>query len=145
MKPYIHAINSVNKFGGKRQDYEIIHDFIDSSKSVVSDIRHRAIFHSAFGIFIVEKVFGNTIINSDGKEISVRDIAEQHVIEDLGFIPSLQDWLSEMVIKEWMISQSQKKISEEKTNREDSPGEPDSNFDTNGKRIRGFTELLNSD
>ena len=105
MKPHIHAKNSVNKFGGKASDYLFIHDFIDSSKAVIPDVRHRAVFHSAFGIFIAEKVFGSTIKNSDGIEVSVRDIAEEHILEDLGFIPTLQDWLSEMKIEEWMISQ----------------------------------------
>lgn len=104
MKPFIHAKNSANKFGGKPEDYLAIHDFMDSSKAVVPDMRHRAIFHSAFGCFIVEKVFGTTIVNSDGDEVSTRDIAEEHILEDLGRIPTLQDWLNEMQFKEWMMS-----------------------------------------
>ncbi len=104
MKPFIHAKNSANKFGGKPEDYQAIHDFMDSSKAVVPDMRHRAIFHSAFGCFIVEKVFGTTIVNSDGEEVSTRDIAEEHILEDLGRIPTLQDWLSEMNFQEWMMS-----------------------------------------
>ena len=32
----------------------------------------------------------------------MRDIAEQHVLEDLGFIPSLNDWLKEMTPQPWM-------------------------------------------
>lgn len=81
---------------------------MDWSKSALADVRHRAIFHSAFGIYIVEKVFGETITNSDDKEVSVRDIAEQHVMEDLGFIPSLEKWLEKLPIEDWMISQSVK-------------------------------------
>ena len=41
-------------------------------------------------------VFGRTLTNSDGKEVFVRDVAEQHVLEDLGWVPSLSDWLREM-------------------------------------------------
>lgn len=104
MKPFIHAKNSANKFGGKPEDYQAIHDFMDSSKAVVPDMRHRAIFHSAFGCFIVEKVFGTTIKNSDGDEVSTRDIAEEHILEDLGMIPTLQDWLNEMQFQDWMMS-----------------------------------------
>ena len=104
MKPFIHAKNSVKKFGGKVEDYLEIHNFMDSSKSVVPDMRHRAIFHSAFGCFIVEKVFGITIKNSDGEEVSTRDIAEEHILEDLGRIPTLQDWLNEMQFQDWMMS-----------------------------------------
>lgn len=114
MKPYIHAKNSVIKYGGIISDYIEIHNFIDSSKAVVPDMRHRAIFHSAFGCFIVEKVFGVTIINSDKQEVSTRDIAEDHILEDLGKIPTLQDWLSEMEFKDWMLSpENRKKIAKE--------------------------------
>ena len=32
----------------------------------------------------------------------MRDVAEQHVLEDLGWIPSLSDWLREMPPQPWM-------------------------------------------
>jgi hypothetical protein len=100
-KPFFHAENSVRKFGGKPEDYQAIHDKMDSSKSAHPGVAHRAIFHSAFGIFLIEELFGTTITNSDGKEVCVRDIAEQHVLEDLGFIPALNEWLSG-IEKPWM-------------------------------------------
>ena len=102
MKPFIHARSSAAKFGGKPEDYLPIHDFMDSSKSALADVRHRAVFHSAFGIFIVEKVFGVTITNSAGRAVSTRDVAEQHVMEDLGTIPTLESWLRNMRIEPWM-------------------------------------------
>lgn len=101
-KPSIHAINSAKKFGGIPLDYVEIHDLMDSSKSAHATMKHRAVFHSAFGIYLVEKILGRTIINSDGKEIPTRSIAEQHVLEDLGRIPSLDEWLGEMKMKPWM-------------------------------------------
>lgn len=112
-KPYKHALTDVKKFGGKVEDYLPIHDFMDSTKSSVPDVRHRAILHSSFGIFIVEKVFGHNITNSDGKVISVRDIAERHCIQDLGTIPTMQDWLSELPIRSWM-SKPDKNVEEMK-------------------------------
>jgi hypothetical protein len=102
MKPHIHAKNSVRAHGGTYADYQAIHDFIDSSKSAMPDMRHRAVLHSAFGIFIVERVFGVTITNSDRRVVSVRDIAEEHVIEDLGHIPTLQDYFEHMELAPWM-------------------------------------------
>ena len=102
MKPFIHARSSAAKFGGKPEDYLPIHDFMDSSKAALADVRHRAVFHSAFGIFIVEKVFGTTITNSTGRAVSTRDVAEQHVMEDLGTIPTLESWLRNMRIEPWM-------------------------------------------
>ena len=71
-------------------------------------VTHRCVFHSAFGIYLIE--FGRTLINSDGKEVFVRDVAEQHVLEDLGFIPSLSDWLREMPSQPWMAGMRLRKI-----------------------------------
>lgn len=102
MKPLIHARISAKTHGGKVEDYMAIHEFIDHSKSNVADVRHRSMLHSAWGIYVVSQVFGNVMTNSDGKEISVRDIAEEHVLQDLGFIPTMQDWIGEMPIKGWM-------------------------------------------
>lgn len=111
MKPLIHAKMSVKRYGGEIYDYLEIHNFMDSSKASLPDVRHRAILHSSFGIFIVEKVFGTWMFNSDGKQISVRDIAEDHVREDLGTIPTLERWLSGLQIQPWMNGQHKKGIS----------------------------------
>lgn len=102
MKPCCHAKNSANKYGGQPEDYQALHDFFDSTKAAMPDIRHRAILHSAFGIFLLERVFGTTVTNSDGRKVSVRDIGEDHVIEDLGFIPTMERWLKHMPIETWM-------------------------------------------
>lgn len=108
MKPHIHSKNSVRKFGGAVSDYQPIHDLIDSSKSCVADVRHRAVMHSAFGIYLVERVFGATLKNADGGIVSVRDVAEEHVLEDLGKIPTLQDYLEHMTLAPWMGGPSRK-------------------------------------
>lgn len=102
MKPHIHAKNSAKKHGGRPEDYQAIHDTIDSSKSAHASMRHRLVFHSAFGIYLVERIHGVLLVNSDGAKVSVRDIAEDHVLEDLGTIPSLDAWLNEMPLKKWM-------------------------------------------
>lgn len=102
MKPWLHAKSSARKHGGKPEDYLPIHDLLDSTKSAHASIKHRAVLHNAFGIYLVEKVFGTVLTNSDGREYSVRDVAEQHVLEDLGTIPSLDDWLRCMTLEQWM-------------------------------------------
>lgn len=102
MKPYIHAKSSAHKFGGTPEIYLPIHQFMDSSKAHIADHRHRAIFHSSFGCFIVEQLFGVTMKNSDGTLFSPRDIAEQHILEDLGKIPTVADYLNNMSLEPWM-------------------------------------------
>lgn len=102
MKPYLHGNVSVKKWGGKPEDYQEIHDFLDLSKSAHADMRHRAILHNSLGPYIAERVFGVNITNSDGKKISVRDVCEQHIIDDMGTIPSLGDYLNEMPFYPWL-------------------------------------------
>jgi hypothetical protein len=106
-KPWIHAKNSARKFGGKPEDYLEIHNLMDSSKSCIGDNRHRCLTHNSWFIGAdgpLEKIFGPVIINSDKREVSTRDIGEQHILEDFGmqYIPTAQDFLQEMEIKEWM-------------------------------------------
>lgn len=106
-KPWIHALSSAKQYGGKPEDYIAIHNLMDSSKGTIADSRHRALTHNAWFVgTILEQVFGVTLTNSDGKTISVRDIGEQHVLEDYRkrFIPSAQDFLQEMEVKEWMVA-----------------------------------------
>lgn len=109
MKPFLHARSSARRWGGKPEDYLAVHDFMDSSKSAHASVKHRAVLHSAFGIYLAERVFGHNLTNSSGREVSVRDLAEQHVLEDLGTIPSLDRWLDAMELQPWMGGPSRKK------------------------------------
>jgi hypothetical protein len=100
--PYHHAISSVKKWGGKPEDYQPIHDWFDESKAFYADPRHRALRHHTEGIFMAERFFGTTIKNSNGREIPVRWVGEQHVREDLGFIPTVAQWFELITPAEWM-------------------------------------------
>lgn len=115
MKPWEHAKHSVKKWGGTPEEYLPIHDFIDSSKAHFPDMRHRALLHSSFGIFITEKVFGTNItlkpyvswrngqkVTTFEKTVSVRDIAEVHILQDMGTIPTVQDYLQGMPMYDWL-------------------------------------------
>jgi hypothetical protein len=102
MKPFIHAQITKHKYGGKVEDYIAIHNFIDSPKIAYPNIKHRAILHNSFGCYLVEQIFGITLVNSDNRTVSTRDIAEQHIIDDLGYIPTVEDWLENLEIKDWM-------------------------------------------
>ena len=110
MKPYLHSLISVKKWKGNIDDYQKIHDFIDSSKAHYPKVSHRAILHNSFGIYICEQVFGVYIKNSSDLIVQVRDIAEQHILDDLGTIPTVQDYLQNMEIKKWMGGKVKKRI-----------------------------------
>ena len=109
MKPYIHAKNSVKRYGGVIEDYIAIHNWFDSTKAAYANFGHRAILHNTFGIFLCEQLFGDTIVNSDGKVVSVRDVGEDHVKEDCaGKIPTIEDWTKSIVAEHWMVGARQK-------------------------------------
>lgn len=100
--PLEHARSSVRKFGGRVEDYLHVHNWLDGSKLLVADWRHRALRHHAEGIFMCETLFGVSVRNSAGRDVPVRLIAEQHVREDLGWIPTAQDWLRNLKHEPWM-------------------------------------------
>jgi len=100
--PYHHAVRSARLFGGKPEDYLPIHDWFDESKAHFADFRHRALRHHSEGIFLCASIFGSTIQNSEGRAVPVRTIGEQHVKDDLGWIPSVKDWLQHLHPQPWM-------------------------------------------
>ena len=71
-----------------------------------------ALRHHAKGIFMAETIFGSTITLSTGRVIPVRWIGEQHVREDLGFIPSFAEWVKAIRPEPWM-GRAQKLESEQ--------------------------------
>lgn len=116
MKPYIHAKISAKKWGGEPEDYYEIHDFMDCSKGAFPTNAHRALTHNGWFIKeVLERVkftnseppIGNRFPNikiSTGKSVSVRDIGEQHIMDDFHnkFIPSAQDYLEHINFQDWM-------------------------------------------
>lgn len=111
MSPYYHAVSSAKKWGGGWNDYIHIHDFLDSTKTHHVDNSHRMILHNSFGIEICERIFGHLVINSALKHVEVRYIVIKHIEEDLGFVPTIQDWCKELNKKDWMTGNNIKKVT----------------------------------
>lgn len=101
MNSWFHAVSASHKWGGTPEDYLDIEEFIDSSKHIIGDVRHRSIYHHTEGVWLCQKVFGVTITVGH-KKIPVRLIAEQHIIEDLGWLPSPADYIKSMSTETWM-------------------------------------------
>lgn len=106
--PHIHAKSSVKLFGGKVEDYLAIHNWFDDSKAFLGDMRHRAMKHHTAGIYEAERLFGETFKNSDDKIVYTRYVGEQHVLEDMGFIPTLEDWFENMELQNWMMNRDKR-------------------------------------
>ncbi len=99
---YHHALSSARRWGGTPEDYLGVHNFLDGSKEIVADFRHRALRHHAEGVFMAERVFGVTLTLSTGRLVPVRQVAERHILEDLGRIPSFLDWVRCIRPEPWM-------------------------------------------
>lgn len=97
-----HARSSVAKWGGTVEDYIKLHSWFDASKSHIADYRHRMLRHHSLGIQQLQEIFGEYLTNSCGKTVPVQYIGEQHVLEDLKFIPSFSDWVRMIPRERWM-------------------------------------------
>jgi hypothetical protein len=98
----IRAKSSARKFGGVFSDYLPIHQWFDETKDWLPDERYMVFRHHAQGIFEAEEKFGYTITNSKGKKVPTRVLCEMHITEDLGFIPTAQEWLNQLDMQKWM-------------------------------------------
>jgi hypothetical protein len=105
--PYHHAVSSAKKYGGEPHEYLALHQFLDASKAHMADFRHRALRHHSEGIFLLQDFFGTTTVLSTGRVLPVRFIGEQHVLEDLGRIPTVADWLGRIQPESWMFRRGQ--------------------------------------
>ena len=101
----IHAISSAKKYGGVPEDYIDIHNLLDSCKSAVGNNAHRLFTHNSWFInTILPQCFGRRRQNSEGKYYNVKDIGEQHCLEDFRhkFIPNPQDYLEHFDSPLWV-------------------------------------------
>jgi hypothetical protein len=105
--PWDHARSSARKWGGVATDYINIHNWFDETKKWIGHSEHRMFRHHSEGIFECEQRFGMTITNSDGKDVYVRYVGEQHVREDCyNHIPSAKEFLKALTEKDkpiWLI------------------------------------------
>ena len=104
MNPHVHAKNSVKRYGGKNEDYIDLHSFMDSSKGVVADMRHRILTHTGFfAENVIPRVFGLVAFNSEGKSYTPKQVAYDHIEEDFrGMIPPTSDWFINLPFDPWM-------------------------------------------
>jgi hypothetical protein len=105
MTPWKHAESSAKRFGGVAEDYIHIHDWFDETKQYTGDWTHRALRHHSAGVQWAIELFGHYVKNCQGDHIPVKLIAELHVEEDCGYIPTIQDWLGPVRRNpdEWML------------------------------------------
>jgi hypothetical protein len=106
MNSWFHAVSAARKWGGIAEEYLLVEEFIDSSKKVIGDVRHRSLYHHTLGVWLCEEIFGPVLhvgtAHGSVREVPVRLVAERHIEEDLGWIPSPADYIQGMPISPWM-------------------------------------------
>lgn len=132
--PWHHAVRSAKLFGGCPEDYLAVHNWFDESKAFIPDLRHRALRHHSEGIFLCERLLGVTVRNSAGRDVPVRVIAEQHVKDDLGWIPTVKDWLVNLRVEPWMGRTPFKPSSDENGQPASEPNAPAGNDTTEAQK-----------
>lgn len=111
MNSWYHAVSAARKWGGAPEEYAEIEEFIDSSKVTIGDVRHRSMYHHTTGVWLCQRIFGRTIAVGERKiEVPVRLIAERHILEDLGWLPSPKDYIDGMPIRPWMSGAQLKEL-----------------------------------
>lgn len=114
MTPWKHAQSSARKWGGSPADYVQLHDWFDETKAYTGDWTHRALRHHSAGIQWAIEKFGHAIVNSKGLAVPTKMLAEQHVEEDCGFIPTPADYLKVLTKapERWMLSVGKRTVEQ---------------------------------
>jgi hypothetical protein len=90
----------------------------------VGDIRHRSLYHHTEGVWLCQQIFGRVIkvqVNGKPKRVPVRLIAELHIEQDLGWIPSPSDYIGAMAVRPWMSGKQTKTMPAETLGLIESP------------------------
>ena len=81
-----HCHASQKQWCGRPEDFEALHHWIDGH-GADSDIRHCLLRHHAQGAFEAQRIFGQTLTLSSGREVPVRLLVENHLTAEFGNIP----------------------------------------------------------
>lgn len=100
--PLVHAERSARRWGGTAAEYLPVHQWFDATKGHLPDVRHRLLLHNSFGLLLAEQVFGPALMNAAGRRVFIRDLAQQHILEDLGFIPTVAECFATIPCLPWM-------------------------------------------
>ena len=98
------AETSAKRWGGEPEEYLRVHGFFDETAAEVpgADPRHRALRHHTTGVRECEQAFGHATRLSTGRTIPVRWVAERHLVEEFGVLPTAADWLRRIRRERWM-------------------------------------------
>ena len=98
---HYHSVSSVNAFGGAPEDYHELHRWMDRGRAGTDKLLHRMLAHHTQGIQDAIALFGDTITNSNGRQVPTSLLASRHIVEDLGFVPTLDHYIELLHCPRW--------------------------------------------
>ena len=98
-----HSEQSAASFGGDWCDYLLAHQELNRVREILPDGRHQRLLHNAWGVTLLLRLFGTTLTRpSDGVDVSLRPVLEEHIRRDLGRIPLLHECAEGIELERWM-------------------------------------------
>src|SRR5262249_49682898 len=85
---YDQCVASARRMGGTPSDYQALHQLLDWPREYLPDGRYRRVLHNGWGVAMALQAFGMAFARaSDGGEVAVQPLAEQHIHREYGRIP----------------------------------------------------------
>ncbi|MGE0282671.1 MAG: hypothetical protein AB7P20_18955 [Rhizobiaceae bacterium] len=97
------ATISAARFGGDAAAYLALHNWFLETRNWSAGPEHLAFRHHAFGIFEAEARLGPVIALDTGTAVPTRVVAERHVRQVLGRVPSANEFLKRIKGERWML------------------------------------------
>lgn len=101
--PAVYAAAHQRHFGGPLAPYLAVHTLLDSTRAHLADRRHQRLLHNTWGIELVVELLGARCGGA-----STREIAQLHVLDDCGRIPSVDECLAGIAFAPWMCRGAQR-------------------------------------
>lgn len=104
---YEQCTHSAQKWGGDWSDYQPLHQFLDWPRDHLPDSRHLRVLHNTWGIALAQQAFSLAYTRpSDGVALPLQTLVEEHILRELGTIPTLEACLEGISLTDWMCNRA---------------------------------------
>ncbi len=104
---YDQCLASAERWGGEWTDYQALHQFLDWPREYLSDGRARRVLHNSWGVTMAVQAFGLVLSRpSNQAQLSVQELAEHHILQELPTIPTLEASLEGITLQRWMCARA---------------------------------------
>ena len=104
---YDQCLRSVERWGGLWTDYQALHQFLDWPRDYLPDGRYRRVLHNGWGVSLAAQAFGLALTRaSDQAQLPTHLLAEQHILNEMPAIPTLEASLEGITLQRWMCARA---------------------------------------